>query len=236
MVQHLFTKLPQFVDDTRILPNMKVSFINCDDKIYIFVYIFVKYNTLIFKKMRTNSIENTRSKNRKHKSYTKQKSKSITDDVDEKEPLILSSVDRNRTNHLATTPVSPAGNIVDMQGSLDHGSIDKNEDEKNESKIDTSKDSKINKCNKAVDNQETNKKQENDKDVNNIDSKNETETTEVNDTSENVNAENKTVVSTETKIIEKEDAVDQKNTMNKASEFFDKQSELENQGTCHFKA
>lgn len=193
--------------------------------------------------MRTNSIENTRSKNRKHKSYTKQKSKSITDDVDEKEPLILSSVDRNRTNHLATTPISPAGNIVDMQGSLDHGSIDKNEDEKNESKIDISKDSKINKCSKAVDNQETNKKQENGKDVNNIDSKNEIETTEVNDTSENVNIENKTVVSTETKIvasteiklIEKEDAVDQKNTMNKASESSNKQSVLENQGTCHFK-
>jgi len=192
--------------------------------------------------MRTNSIENTRSKNRKHKSYTKQKSKSITDDVDEKEPLILSSVDRNRANHLATTPISPVGNIVDMQGSLDHGSIDKNEDEKSESKIDANKDSKINKCSKAVD-QETNKKQENDKDVTNIDSKIETETIEVNDTSENVNIENKTVVSTETKIVastetklvEKEDAVDQKNTIDKASESSVKQSVLENQGICNFK-
>ncbi|EFN64799.1 Golgi-specific brefeldin A-resistance guanine nucleotide exchange factor 1 [Camponotus floridanus] len=211
MVHHLFTRLPQFVDDTRVLPNMK--------------------------KMRTNSIENTRSKNRKHKSYTKQKSKSITDDVDEKEPLILNSVDRNRANHLATTPISPVGNIVDMQGSLDHGSIDKNEDEKSESKIDASKDSKINKCSKAVD-QETNKKQENDKDVTNIDGKNETETIEVNDTSENVNIENKTAVSTETKIVastetklvEKEDAIDQKNTIDKASESSIKQSVLENQG------
>lgn len=191
--------------------------------------------------MRTNSIENTRSKNRKHKSYTKQKSKSITDDVDEKEPLILSSVDRNRANHLATTPISPVGNIVDMQGSLDHGSIDKNEDEKSESKIDASKDSKINKCNKAVD-QETNKKQENDKDVTNIDGKNETETIEVNDTSENVNIENETAVSTETKIVasteklvEKEDAVDQKNTIDKASESSIKQAVLENQGIYYFK-
>lgn len=25
MVQHLFTRLPQFVDDTRVIPNMKVS-------------------------------------------------------------------------------------------------------------------------------------------------------------------------------------------------------------------
>lgn len=194
--------------------------------------------------MRTNSIENTRSKNRKHKSYTKQKSKSITDDVDEKEPLILSSIDRNRANHLATTPISPVGNIVDMQGSLDHGSIDKNEDEKSESKIDASKDSKINKCSKAVD-QET--KQENDKDITNIDGKNETETIEVNDTSENVSIENKTAVSTETKIVastkleeetklvEKEDAVDQKNTIDKASESSIKQSVLENQGICHFK-
>lgn len=190
--------------------------------------------------MRTNSIENTRSKNRKHKSYTKQKSKSITDDIDEKEPLILSSVDKNRTNHLATTPVSPVGNIVDMQGSLDHGSIDKNEGEKSESKIDSSKDS--NKCSKSVD-QEMNKKQENDKDVTNIDSKNETETIEVNDTSENVNVENKTVVSTETKIeastetklVEKEDAVDQKNTIDKTSEPSVKQSVLENQGICYFK-
>lgn len=190
--------------------------------------------------MRTNSIENTRSKNRKHKSYTKQKSKSITDDVDEKEPLILSSVDRVQTNHLATTPVSPVGNIVDMQGSLDHGNIDKNEDEKSESKIDTSKDNNINKCSKAVDNQETNKKQENDREVNSSDVKNETETTEINGVSENIKIENKTiapietksVTSTEAKIIEKEDANDEKNTMDETSV---KQSVSENQGTCHFK-
>ncbi|XP_072748156.1 Golgi-specific brefeldin A-resistance guanine nucleotide exchange factor 1 [Anoplolepis gracilipes] len=205
IVQHLFTRLPQFVDDTRVLSNMK--------------------------KMRTNSIENTRSKNRKHKSYTKQKSKSVTDDIDEKEPLILSSVDRIQASHLATTPVSPVGNIVDMQGSLDHGSIDKNEDEKNENKIDTNKDN--NKCNKAVDNQETNKNQEKeDKDVNSKDVKNETETIEINGASENVNIENKTVASTETKIVEKEDAIDQKNTLNETSlnESSIKQSVSENQG------
>lgn len=186
--------------------------------------------------MRTNSIENTRSKNRKHKSYTKQKSKSITDDVDEKEPLILNSVDRIRTNHLATTPVSPVGNIVDMQGPLDHGSVDKNEDEKSESKIDTSKDSSINKCSKAVDNQETNKKQENNTDVNSGDVKSKVETTEINDASKNVNDENKAVASTETKSVEKEDAVDQKNTMDETSESSVKQSVSENQGkSCHFK-
>ncbi|KAL6443797.1 hypothetical protein ACFW04_001694 [Cataglyphis niger] len=212
MVQHLFTRLPQFVDDTRILPNMK--------------------------KMRTNSIENTRSKNRKHKSYTKQKSKSITDDVDEKEPLILSSVDRIQASHLATTPVSPVGNIVDMQGSLDHGNIDKNEDEKSESKIDTSKDDNINKCRKAVDNQEINKKQENDREVKSSDIKNETERTEINGVSENIKIENKTiapleiqsVTSTESKIIEKEDANDEKNTIVETSDSSIKQSVSENQG------
>lgn len=201
MVQHLFTRLPQFVDDTRVLPNMK--------------------------KMRTNSIENTRSKNRKHKSYTKQKSKSITDDVDEKESLILSSVDRVRTSHLATTPVSPAGNIVDMQGSLDHGSIDKTEEEKSESKIDTSKDSSMNKCTKTGDNQED-KKQDNNGDINSKDVKSEVETAEINDTSKNI--ENKSVASTETKNVEKEDAVDQKNTMDETSESSVKQSVSENQG------
>lgn len=183
--------------------------------------------------MRTNSIENTRSKNRKHKSYTKQKSKSITDDVDEKESLILSSVDRVRTSHLATTPVSPAGNIVDMQGSLDHGSIDKTEEEKSESKIDTSKDSSMNKCTKTGDNQED-KKQDNNGDINSKDVKSEVETAEINDTSKNI--ENKSVASTETKNVEKEDAVDQKNTMDETSESSVKQSVSENQGIfCQLK-
>ncbi|KYN33563.1 Golgi-specific brefeldin A-resistance guanine nucleotide exchange factor 1 [Trachymyrmex septentrionalis] len=204
MVQHLFTRLPQFVDDTRVLPNMK--------------------------KMRTNSIENTRGKNRKHKSYTKQKSKSTTDDIDEKEPMISSSIDKIRTGHLATTPVSPVGNIVDMQGSLNHGSIDKNEDEKSESKNNINKDNikDGNDCIKAVDNQETNKKQEIDKDESNKDVKNEIETVEVNNASENINVENKVAALTESNSVEKEDAADQKITDESESSI--KQSISENQG------
>lgn len=203
MVQHLFTRLPQFVDDTRVLPNMK--------------------------KMRTNSIENTRSKNRKHKSYTKQKSKSITDDIDDKEH-ISSSVDKIRAGHLATTPVSPVGNIVDMQGSLNHGSVDKNEDEKSEGKININKDiaKDVNDCVKAADNQEANKKQEIDKDGSNKDIKNEIETVEANSSSENTNVENKIAATTENKSVEKEDAADQKITDESESSI--KQSISENQG------
>ncbi|KAL6262377.1 hypothetical protein P5V15_007466 [Pogonomyrmex californicus] len=198
MVQHLFTRLPQFVDDIRALPNIK--------------------------KMRANNMENTRSKSRKHKSYMKEKSKS-TMDIDEKEPHISSSVDKIRASHLATTPVSPVGNIVDMQGSLNHGSIDKNEDDNNENKIiskDTAKiinkntaeneQNSFNNFNKVVDHQEANKKQEIDKDVSSRDIKNETETVEANNASENVDVENKITVSAENKSIEKEDTADQKNT------------------------
>lgn len=178
--------------------------------------------------MRTNSIENTRSKNRKHKSYTKQKSKSTTDDIDEKESNISSAVDKIRAGHLATTPVSPVGNIVDMQGSLNHGSVDKNEDEKSESKINISKDNTKdgNDCIKAADNQEANKKQEIDKDGNNRDIKSETETIEANGAPENINVENKV---TESKSMEKEDMVDQK--IIDESESSIKQSISENQGT-----
>lgn len=181
--------------------------------------------------MRTNSMENTRSKNRKHKSYTKQKSKSVNDDVDEKEH-IMSSVDTIRAgHHLATTPVSPVGNIVDMQGSLDHGSIDKNEDEKNENKINISKDSNKDKSenNKMIVNQETNKKQQDDKDV-----KSETETVENNSQSENVDAENKVAAPVEIKNAEKEVAADEKNTVDEVSESSIK-SASEIQGICHLK-
>lgn len=70
--------------------------------------------------MRTNSMENTRSKNRKNKNHFKQKTAKVTaDDVDDAEAQVVSHVDRVKTGHLATTPVAPAGNIVDMQGSLD---------------------------------------------------------------------------------------------------------------------
>jgi len=180
-------------------------------------------------------MENTRSKNRKHKNYTKQKSKSTTDDIDDKEPHISSSVDKIRTGHLATTPVSPVGNIVDMQGSLNHGSIDKNEDEKSESKINTNKD--INKDNtkdgndyiKAMDNQEV-KKQEIDKDGSNEDVKSKIETAEANSSPENIDVENKVTALAENKSVEKEDAADQKNTHESESSI--NQSLSENQGTC----
>lgn len=176
-------------------------------------------------------MENTRSKNRKHKSYTKQKSKSTTDDIDEKEN-ISSAVDKIRAGHLATTPVSPVGNIVDMQGSLNHRSIDKNEDEKSESKINISKDNTKdgNDCVKATDNQEANKKQEIDKDESNRDIKSERETIEANDTSENIDVENKIAASAENKSVEKEDMADQKITDESESSI--KQSISENQGTC----
>ncbi|XP_032687446.1 Golgi-specific brefeldin A-resistance guanine nucleotide exchange factor 1 [Odontomachus brunneus] len=205
MVQHLFTRLPQFVDDTRALPNMK--------------------------KMRTNSVESTRSKNRKHKSYVKQKSKSAVDDVDDKESNILNSIDGIRAGgHLASTPVSPVGNIVDMQGSLDHGSADKNEDEKNDRKVSGSKDtSGKNECSKAID-QEASKKQEDDKDTSNKEVNSDVEMAEANRTSENVDTENNKAVSEETKNVEKEDASEQKSMANDASGSSAKQSVSESQG------
>ncbi|XP_063985366.1 Golgi-specific brefeldin A-resistance guanine nucleotide exchange factor 1 [Diachasmimorpha longicaudata] len=105
MCQHLFVRLPHFADDTRVLPNMK--------------------------KMRTNGIENSRGKNRKIKNQFKQKVNPNPQEVDETETKeLLSPVDRVRAGHLATTPVTPAGNIVDMQGSLNHSTPDKPEDEK----------------------------------------------------------------------------------------------------------
>lgn len=108
MVHHLFVKLPQFADDTRSLPNMK--------------------------KMRTNGIENSRPKSRKIKTNQKQpKAKVNNDDLDESDTKdLLSPVERIRDSHLATTPITPAGNIVDMQGSLDQSTPpdSKPEDEK----------------------------------------------------------------------------------------------------------
>ncbi|XP_034951893.1 Golgi-specific brefeldin A-resistance guanine nucleotide exchange factor 1 [Chelonus insularis] len=111
MVHHLFVKLPQFADDTRVLPNMK--------------------------KMRANGIENnSRPKSKKLKNYSKQKIKPNNDDLDENETKeLLSPIERVRGNHLSTTPITPAGNIVDMQGSLDQGTPDKiEESEKSEEK------------------------------------------------------------------------------------------------------
>lgn len=175
-------------------------------------------------------MENTRSKNRKHKNYAKQKLKSAADDVDEKEPHIFSSVDKIRPGRLATTPVSPVGNIVDMQGSLDHGN-DKNEEEKSENKSNNKKDGNkdSNECSKAADNQETNKEENrDDKDASSKDVKNEMETGEGNDGSENVDAEGKTVA--DTKSVEKEDAINQKSA-DETCESSGKQSIAESQGT-----
>ncbi|XP_031833133.2 sec7 domain-containing protein garz [Nomia melanderi] len=114
MVQHLFTRLPQFADDTRALLNMR--------------------------KMRTNSMESTRSKNRRNKSHFKQKVKPNPEDTDDSEVQLVNSVDRVKTGHLATTPVAPAGNIVDMQGSLEQGTMENAEDEKNDNKENGKKD------------------------------------------------------------------------------------------------
>lgn len=174
-------------------------------------------------------MENTRSKNRKHKNYVKQKSKSTTDDIDEKESNISSAVDKIRAGHLATTPVSPVGNIVDMQGSLNHGNVDKNEDEKNENKINNKDNTKDgNDCIKATDNQDVNKKQEIDKDGSNRNVKSEIETNEANSPSENINVEIKVAALTESKSVDKEDMADQKTTDESESSF--KQSTSENQG------
>lgn len=231
-MQHLFTRLPQFIDDTRALPNMKVSVMARDWDIHI----WEKGVTLLDvpQKMRTNSIDNTRSKNRKHKSYMKQKSKSAADDVDvDKDPHILSSVDGIRaSDHLASTPVSPVGNIVDMQGSLDHGVAEKNEDEKNDGKVNSGKDtSGKNECGKAEDNQEVSKKQEDDKDGSNGEVSGELETAEAKSTAENVDAENnKDVPREETKSPEKEDASEQRSTANDTSESSVKQTVSESQG------
>uniref|UniRef100_A0ABD2VR02 SEC7 domain-containing protein n=1 Tax=Trichogramma kaykai TaxID=54128 RepID=A0ABD2VR02_9HYME len=111
MVYHLFVRLSQFADDTRGLLSMR--------------------------KMRTNSMETTKSKPKKNKISAKPKSKLNLDDMDDAEAQLLSpveKVEKVKVNHLATTPISPAGNIVDMQGSLNHGTSDKSDDGKGDSK------------------------------------------------------------------------------------------------------
>ncbi|XP_046623685.1 Golgi-specific brefeldin A-resistance guanine nucleotide exchange factor 1 [Neodiprion virginianus] len=138
MVQHLFTRLPQFADDTRVLLNMK--------------------------KMRTNGMENTRTKNRKNKIHVKQKSKLSPDD-DENETQLLSPVERVRASHLSTTPITPSSNIVDMQGSLDRGTPDRADDEKSENKINVTEiEAKTEDSDKNQINTETSTDQDNSKD------------------------------------------------------------------------
>ena len=141
MVQHLFTRLPQFVDDTRVL-NMK--------------------------KMRTNNMENSRSKNRRNKSHSKQKARQNTDSVGDNESQhidIPSPTDRVRPGCL-TTPVTSVGNIVDMQGSLDQGSAEKAEEEKNENKDHNKKDlNNINNTTKQEDRSDAKRAKEDLKDI-----------------------------------------------------------------------
>ncbi|XP_015172335.1 PREDICTED: Golgi-specific brefeldin A-resistance guanine nucleotide exchange factor 1 [Polistes dominula] len=121
IVQHLFIRLPLFADDTRVLLSMK--------------------------KMRTKSMENTRTKHKKNKIHSKPRLKSNVDDIDD-ETHLLSSVDKVRAEHIATSPITSGANIVDMQGSLDHGtSSDKIEDEKNENKESNNKNDNVkNEC------------------------------------------------------------------------------------------
>lgn len=114
--------------------------------------------------MRTNGMENTRTKNRKNKPHVKQKSK-LSPDEDENEAQLLSPVERVRVGHLSTTPVTPASNIVDMQGSLDRGTPDKIDDEKNDKKVNQSKtEAKSEECDKNQANAEASNDQDSPKD------------------------------------------------------------------------
>lgn len=85
--------------------------------------------------MRTGNLENTRSKSKKSsKIHLKPKSKSNLDEIDDQEAQLLSPVERVKVNHLATTPITPAGNIVDMQGSLNQITPDKVNDDNSDNK------------------------------------------------------------------------------------------------------
>lgn len=84
-------------------------------------------------------MENTRNKPKKTKIQIKPKSKSNPDEIDDQEAQLLSPVERVKINHLATTPITPAGNIVDMQGSLNQATPDKLDDDKSDGKTSASK-------------------------------------------------------------------------------------------------
>ncbi|XP_014204621.1 Golgi-specific brefeldin A-resistance guanine nucleotide exchange factor 1 isoform X2 [Copidosoma floridanum] len=141
IVQHLFVRLPQFVDDMR--------------------------GQLSMKKMRTNSLENTKNKTKKSKiSNVKPKSKSNLDDIDDPETPLMSPVARVKSNHLATTPTTPVGNIVDMQGCLNQANSEKVEDDKKdnttgESKSDSSKDNNKDDVTSETNQSEVSKESEN---------------------------------------------------------------------------
>ena len=85
-------------------------------------------------------MDNSRNKSKKNKILLKPKSKSSVDEMDDAETQLLSPVERVKVNHLATTPITAAGNIVDMQGSLNQATPDKMDDDKtNASKNDINK-------------------------------------------------------------------------------------------------
>lgn len=82
--------------------------------------------------MRTGNMENTRSQPKKNKINFKPKPKSNNDEIENSETQLSSPVERIKVNHLATTPITPAGNIVDMQGSLDQVTPDKLDNDKSD--------------------------------------------------------------------------------------------------------
>ncbi|XP_058806216.1 Golgi-specific brefeldin A-resistance guanine nucleotide exchange factor 1-like [Phymastichus coffea] len=150
MVQHLFVRLPQFADDTRGLLSMK--------------------------KMRTESMENIKSKTKKNKNFNlKHKIKPNTDEFDDPEVQLLSPIERTKINYLATTPITPAGNIVDMQGSLNQVTPEKADDKSDKAsiaKIDTGKDDSNKDCaNEKCDSENKISEVNNDLPIPNVESK-----------------------------------------------------------------
>ncbi|GLH14697.1 Golgi-specific brefeldin A-resistance guanine nucleotide exchange factor 1 [Gryllus bimaculatus] len=113
MVQLLFTRLPQFSEDFRVPVNLKKL------------------------KMRTENMNSSRTK-RKSRSSAQSKHNRVAPKVDDNPQTVpkkrevltptdnlnsedtSSPADRNMLHpaHLATTPLTPAGNIVDMQGTI----------------------------------------------------------------------------------------------------------------------
>lgn len=78
-------------------------------------------------------MESTKSKPKKIKNFTlKPKLKPTADEIDDTEAQLLSPVERVKISHLATTPITPGGNIVDMQGSLNQATPNKAEDDKSD--------------------------------------------------------------------------------------------------------
>lgn len=169
-------------------------------------------------------MESTRTKHKKNKIHSKPRLKSNVDDIED-ETHLLSSVDKVRAENVAPSPVTAGGNIVDMQGSLDHGtSSDKIEDEKND--------------NKENNNKTDNSKSESIKDEISEEQKQENS---LNDTKQKVHGEiEKTdsingsqkdeISQVEIKILGKEDIVNTKGTLEEESNNSLKQNVAEGQG------